>query len=110
MTDSSIETMEWRSFAVGDRAACMWGVELSAQNDRFLTGIDPSFFNYLVETHVPLLDGPNRQRAALAIRTTYSHALETFFALLLAAIQAPHCPLGWVMRYRPGELAWLARR
>jgi hypothetical protein len=44
------------------------------------------------------------QHAALAIRTIYSQALETLFALLLAAVQAPLCPHAWILKYRTSEL------
>jgi hypothetical protein len=88
----------------------MWGFELAEQNREFLFGIDPSFFNASVEAQLPLLSGPTGQHAAMSVRMIYGHALETFFALLMAAIQAPHCPLGWILRYQPGELAQIVRK
>jgi hypothetical protein len=42
--------------------------------------------------------------AALTIRNTYFHSLETFFSLLCAAIQAPHFPVAWVMKCTTPEL------
>src|SRR5689334_15702085 len=94
--------LEWRSFVVDDRPACMWGVDLPKQNDDFLLGLDAAHFTRSIESHLPLLETNQKHSAALAIRTVYAHALETMFALLCAAVQAPHCPLGWILRYKPG--------
>lgn len=102
--------LEWRSFVVDDRPACMWGFDLPAQNEEFLVGLDPSYFNQSIAAQLPLLGTPERHNAALAIRTTYAHALETLFALLSAAVQAPHCPLGWILRYRPGDVSKVTRK
>ncbi|WP_439643611.1 hypothetical protein [Gemmatimonas sp.] len=97
--------IEWRSFVVDEKPYCMWGIDTTSQNIRFLDGVDASYFYYVASSQIPNLNGPDRHRAALTIRTTYAHALETFFALLIAAVQAPHCPLGWILRYSPGDLA-----
>jgi hypothetical protein len=40
----------------------------------------------------------------LALRTTYSQALETLFALLGAAVQAPWCVPAWLVAYRSQDL------
>jgi len=85
----------------------MWGVDLTQENRRFLEGFDPQFFTYVCDTHVSQLEGEHRQRAALAIRLNYAHAVETLFALLGAAIQAPNCPLGWLLMYDNRRLASL---
>jgi hypothetical protein len=37
-------------------------------------------------------------------RPGYAQALETFFALNCAAVQAPNCPLGWMLMYDDAQL------
>jgi len=107
---SKEDLLEWRGFVINDRPACMWGFDLPDQNHEFLSSIDPAYFNQAVAAQLPLLETENRQNAALAIRTTYAHALETLFALLCAAVQAPHCPLGWILKYRPGDVPKVVRK
>lgn len=93
------------NFVVHDRPCAVWSLDLQAENQTFLDGIDHSYFTALVDSQVPLLDSEaTRMNAALAIRLTYGHALETFFGLVGAMIQAPHCPLGWILTYKPDEL------
>jgi hypothetical protein len=46
----------------------------------------------------------------VALRTNYGHALETFFGLLAASVQAPHCPLGWILQYAPGDVPKVIRK
>jgi hypothetical protein len=93
------------NFAVHERPCAVWSLDLESENHAFLAGIDHSFFSALVDTQVPLLESDEqRMNAALAIRLTYGHALETFCALIGATLQAPHCPLGWVLAYKPEEL------
>jgi hypothetical protein len=48
--------------------------------------------------------------AAMHLRLLYAHAMETLFALIAAAAQAPHCPLGWILAYRPHELRSVLRK
>src|SRR2546423_1792178 len=102
--------VECRSLMVNEKPHCMWGYDLTAQNEAFLVGLDPTFFNQLVEAQVPLLSGNSKQHAAMAIRTTYAHALETFFSLACAAVQGPHCPLGWLLQYQPGDVPKVVRK
>jgi hypothetical protein len=104
------ELLEWRGFVVNERPAYMWGFELAKQNEDFLLGLDPLYFTRAAESYVPLLDAEEKQTAALALRTSYAHGLETLFALLCAAIQAPHCPLGWILKYAPGDVPKVIRR
>src|SRR5690606_4076026 len=93
------------NFVVYERPLAVWSLDLAEENRMFIFGIDHTYFSALTDTQVPLLAGDDtRMNAALAIRLTYGHALETFFALLGSAIQAPHCPLAWILSYKPDEL------
>lgn len=89
---------------VGTRPAYFWSWELRQLQTEFLEGIDPSYFSYQAEIHESELSGPNAQRAAVSIRSCYSHALETLFAVLGACIQAPYIPAAWMLHYKEKEL------
>lgn len=91
-------------FAVDTRPVCMWAIDLPAENLRAIQQLDPMYFRYLADSHHGGLGGAEKHRAALALRSAYSHALETFFAVLCAAIQAPECVGGWLLRYRLEDL------
>jgi hypothetical protein len=102
--------LQYYSFVVDETPYCIWGWDLAEENQRFLEGIDAGYFAYLADAHGAALDGDHRHHAALALRAAYSQALETFFALLGAAIQAPQCPIGWILKYQIGELRSLVRK
>jgi len=52
----------------------------------------------------PLLDGEYKIDAAIALRMAYSQGLETLFAFLGAAVQAPDCVVGYLLRYENRDL------
>lgn len=92
--------VEYRPFLIADTPYCVWDWELRQRNLEFLRGLDPMYYEYLVDAHEPALDGENKQFAALLLRNTYSQALETFFALAGAAVQAPRAVIGYMLKYR----------
>lgn len=102
--------MERYLFVVDERPYCAWDWDLKHKNQQFLDSVDPQFFRHQAELAAPKGDGPFSQTAALSLRLAYSHALETFFAWAGATFQAPHCPLGWLMRYRPGDVPRVVRK
>lgn len=98
-------------FAVGERALCAWDSRLREHNLEFCDRLDPEWFMGMVEAQLDGLGESEEipQSAALAIRFTYHHALETFFGLLLAVYQAPFCIPAWLNLYRTWELRSLIR-
>jgi hypothetical protein len=107
--------IQYRLFVVGERPLCIWGTDIQSLALEFIDNLDASYFEYLANTHLQNIseDQPREkesQFAALAIRTAYSQALETFFALLCAAIQAPQCVHAWIDNYQPRELYAIVRR
>jgi len=64
----------------------------------------------VAKINVEHLEGDHKQRAGLAIRIAYSQALETLFALLCSAVQAPKCPLAWMLSYKNTELVELVNK
>lgn len=91
--------MQYSKFAVNDKPYCVWEFDLKRKNLDFIEGIHPEYFRFTAENNLGLLESEGRQYAALSLRLTYFHAMESFFALLMAAQQAPDCVIGWLLRY-----------
>ena len=94
-------------FIVGETPHTFWDDDLVEKNHAFLRGIDPGYFTHVAAVHAPCVESEDceeRQRAAAAIRVAHSQALETFCALLAAAVQAPGFALGWMLRYENRDL------
>jgi|SRR3989304_1336452 len=102
--------MQYSKFAVDETPWCAWEWDLKKQNLAFIEGVDPTYFEFLARVYVNLPDSDQEHKAALALRTAYSHGIETFFALLFAAIQAPDCVIGWVHKYEIHHLKSLLEK
>lgn len=104
--------LEAHFFAVGKTPYCVWDWGLRKRNVRYLNDLDPDYFDYVGRANYAYLrteDLQERRRAATAIRAAYHHGLESFFALLFSALQAPDCVVGWMQAYTPAELRDLVR-
>lgn len=103
--------MESIRFVIDDIPFACWDWELSKKNLEFLEGIDSEYFAYIANLNIMHInDDENKHRAALSLRLAYSHGLETLFALLCSAVQAPQCTIGWVLNYRNKNLVDLVRK
>ena len=103
--------LECVRFAVDVTPYACWEWDVRGRNLEFLRGIDPGYYQYVADANAEHLDDDeHKHNAALAIRMGYSQALETFFALLGALLQAPECAYGWLMRYRVVELRRLVEK
>lgn len=109
MADNAAERIAYKPFAVYDEAYCTWEWDLPERNLQYLRSIDPVYFEYVAEANKEGLKSVHKQRAAVAIRTGYHHGLETLFALLFAALQAPGCVVGWMHKYKNEQLRALVR-
>jgi hypothetical protein len=98
------------SIVIDETPVCFWVRDFPVTQLPFLEGIDPGFFRYLASVHQSQLEGDDQIRAAVALRVTYSHALESMFAFIGAAVQAPHCPVGWLLKYRNADLHGLVNK
>lgn len=95
--------MQYSKFAVDETPFCMWEPDLAERNRRFVEGLDPAVFTYVADICAPD-SGEGYQSAATLGRFMYFQALEAFFALAAATIQAPDCVIGWLMKYSPRDL------
>ena len=93
--------MQYCKFAVDETPWCAWEIDLGKQNLDFIESVDPYYFTYLAKSYAsyPDEEQEHEHRAALALRAAHSHGLETLFAFLFAALQAPDCVVGWVHKY-----------
>lgn len=96
-------------FAVGPTAFCCWEHDLPERNRRFLREIDTGYFHYIASQYGGQLDGDDRQRAAVALRSAYHHGLETLFSLLGALTQAPGCVPAWLAKCSTSDLRAVVR-
>lgn len=94
-------------FFVGREPYAVWDLDIQEKNIRFLKGFDVGYFEYLAKVHSDQIVDGNAQHAAIAIRTSYGLALETFFSLVGATLQAPECVFGWLYKYKKGDLSLL---
>jgi len=96
--------MQYGLFKVGSRLYCVWEVNLHERNLEFINAIDPEYFEYQALAHIENLNSEHKQRAALALRNSFHHGLETLFALICAVLQAPDCIHGWMLKYTLSDL------
>ncbi len=99
--------MQSSAFAVNDEPYCLWEVDLAARTRAFLDGIDPDYFDYVLQAHTNTED---EKRALVAIRLSLHHATETMFSLLGSFVQAPDCPYAWIAKCSNPELRKFAER
>jgi hypothetical protein len=103
-TSEGTNQIQYSAFVTHETPHCLWDLDLEKSNGEFLDGIDPLYFKHMADVHGPLLEGENKQYAAMALRAAYTQGLETLFALIACAAQAPDCPVGWMLCYRNDEL------
>lgn len=87
----------------------VWSLRMEEENLQCLNSIDPDYFKHISAANKLLLESENRHYASVQLRTAYSMALETLFALIGCVVQAPHCPAGWLLCYHSGGLYNLIR-
>ncbi|MBD1807740.1 hypothetical protein H6F98_20140 [Microcoleus sp. FACHB-SPT15] len=113
---SNVLNLQHRFFLVDERPLCIWDKDIRQKTLKFLENIDSGYFDYIVNVHLQTLNQGDKstdkesQYAALALRTAYSQALETLFALICAAIQAPWCVPAWINAYKNDELRQLVEK
>jgi len=90
---------------IDDKPFCFWDNDPEFTNKSFIDSIDPTYFEYVAVTNFEKLDDEKlKQKAALAILSNYHHALETLFATICSAIQAPKFIPGWFQKYENKDI------
>lgn len=100
-------TLQNTIIVVNEEPYCIWEADLKKRNTEFIEGIDVDYFEYLLNLH---LSAEDEKRASIALKTTLHHAVETFFSLLGAYIQAPDCVYAWVAKCSNKELRSLIKK
>jgi hypothetical protein len=110
MSPDNALDLQYSFFLVDERPFCLWDIDLKKRSLEFLDSLDPSYFEYVANTNLQNVGDDDdarskeSQHAALALRTAYSQALETLFALISASVQAPWSVPAWINLYRSYEL------
>ncbi|HEX8249794.1 MAG TPA: hypothetical protein VF599_16600 [Pyrinomonadaceae bacterium] len=105
-------------FVINKKPYCFWDIDMPDANRRFINQIDPNYFEYVARVNFAILknedleriDEKTRQYAAVTMRIAYSQALEVLFSFLFASIQAPHCVIGWLLKYTNEDLFDVVKR
>lgn len=84
------------SFAVGSKAYSFHDWELRQRNIQYLSALQADYFEQVAK---PLAIESITPSSALSTRLTYFHAVESFFALLFATLQAPWAIIAWLQLY-----------
>lgn len=96
--------VEHRFFVVNKKGYCLWDTDIREVTLGYLNDINPQYFEYLATTYAePPEDSAHA--ASIALRAAYSQGLETLFALIAAAVQAPWCVPAWIVKYRNSDLS-----
>ncbi len=98
---ATTNNIHYQLFQVDNEPQCVWDVKLREKNLDAIRSIDPDYFLFITDLYYNHLQTANKDKAAMAIRTTYYHAAETLFSLIAATIQAPHCIYAWMLKYWP---------
>jgi hypothetical protein len=101
-------------FVVNEKPYCVWDFDLKNKNREFIQNFEVNHFEFLSNLFENLWnneeDDNNKQALSIEIRRSYSLALETFFSILGAALQAPDCIPGYLAKYRLSDLRNLVKR
>lgn len=103
--------MEYSVICVNEEYYCLWDIGILSNNINFLNTIDSSYFENQADFQFERMSIKKyRHQSALAIRSLYSHVLETLFAFLFAFLQSPYCPQGWILNCQNIDLYKLTKK
>jgi len=88
----------------------MWDTDISRLTLEFLENIDPGYYEFIANSHIEAAIDEKCMSSSIAIRAAYSQGLETLFALISAAVQAPRCVPGWIVSYSNRDLYSVIRK
>ena len=107
--------MKYHFFCVNDRPFCFYDNSYEDSNAEYIKSIQPQFYEFIAEQNIKVINSKRAKRekkqyAAISLRTYYSQALETLFALIFATLQAPKCIPAWMRQYKNCELEELLKK
>jgi hypothetical protein len=103
-------SQDWRIIFVGEKPYRVWPGTSSFPNSFFLEGLNHRYFSVLADIFEEALGRDDAWAVRLALRTIYGQALESFFSVLFATLQAPLDPVAWLLLYRSEDLTGLLKR
>jgi hypothetical protein len=99
---------ETYQFFVGDKAYSVAGADIGKRQLEFVRNFDCDFYKrisaHLRRSYRRSKSTATKQVVAQTLRILHGQALEALFANIFATLQAPHCTVGWLQLYRPGDL------
>ena len=107
MENESHTDIQYRLFLVDERPFCVWDTNFDKNVFDFLESIEPEYYEFIADRLIRSALSKSKKiskYSSLTLRTTYSQALETLFALIASSIQAPNCPHAWFATYRNQDL------
>lgn len=103
------------SFLVGCHAVTAVATDLVERNSRFVDHYDSAYFASVSSALLRSIEAADQtdrsetHRLATGMISNYGQSIEAFFAMLFAVLQAPSCPLPWLLKYRRSDLLELIR-
>jgi hypothetical protein len=85
----------------------VWDTNFDKNVFDFLESLEPEYYEFIADRLIRGALSKSKKiskYSSLTLRTTYSQALETLFALISSSIQAPNCPHAWFAIYRNQDL------
>lgn len=99
------DTPEELVFHIDEAIYQIVGFDLRSIQSMLVEGIDPDYFAITATTLLRWLGRErSRQHAAIQLRLSYLHALESALALTFASLQAPGAVPAWLRMYRVSDL------
>jgi len=108
--------MQTLPFMVNERYYVVIGYDLIARNISFLNQFQPDYFNQTGKAIFSFLTAQQHESQEATkylpalLRTVYGHAVETFFSILYACLQAPFCVVAWLQKYKLSDIRQLAEK
>ena len=99
--------IEYCIFLVDERPFCVWDTKIQQNAQDFLNSLEPEYYEHVADRLIRGATSKYKKIAkfsSLILRSTYSQALETLFALIASSVQAPNCPHAWFTTYRNVDL------
>ncbi|MCL4550816.1 MAG: hypothetical protein M1495_19865 [Bacteroidetes bacterium] len=107
--------MRYNLFCVDEIPYCIWDGEYQNINSEYIKRVEPHYYEYVAQSNYDIIndseaDKESKQFAAISLRSYYTQAMETLFALIFATLQAPTCIPGWMMKYKNYDLYKLVEK
>lgn len=102
--------IQYACFMVDEKPYCLWDYNIPLITMKFLENVDPTYYEFIAGSFFKTDGEEINLLGSLALRTTYSQALETLFAFIGATLQAPLCAPAWFETYQIGDVKNIVKK